>query len=610
MKEIHIQNTLNEFFGEFKKLPYSYKIEKVHQLLNNPYAKALHKVHSNFKPLKIIIMTSAILISVSAIFLWLNPESSNKNIITKSQSENPVKIIQKDISYKIETDKKQYDNVPRSSILNEAKNNDTKIDDLILAGNVRQLNVYEKETDLLTGTKKKDIIGTNWPADTVLEGNKLFVTLTDEELLKLGIDKKGDSVYYCNVNKNGYRNRFTNFKDLKKNHIKEDTTNYSFFSLFQCDFNFNNHQIFGHFNYNMIDTLLPVIIQFASCKEMWWFTTNDDLFNVLPERYKYLKQYYTELKRLKKENGEHFYVNYFDLNQRIQEFRQFNFLDLTDKELRKIGFEFIQDSVRVKSFRDEYVKKHQTPPDYLNGYNDSDFLQRKTFKLDGNEKYNVFSQDVIILDKENHGGSVRSISLSSMQYWGKTINPIPKLISDTMGITHRTFWGDSSDLDYNTLIPVKIDLEKYNFEDLIRGRNEYIFWYEANEDFTSRLSSSLGIEIQNEYEAIKNKSGQIESSCTYFEVCKSTLQLDNFKLYPNPASNLIAIEFDTKENLFGNVTLVNIAGMQLKTLIPNTTFTSGYNSHQMNVSGIVPGIYLISVNTDKGFKTQRLIITQ
>ena len=60
----------------------------------------------------------------------------------------------------------------------------------------------------------------------------------------------------------------------------------------------------------------------------------------------------------------------------------------------------------------------------------------------------------------------------------------------------------------------------------------------------------------------------------------------------------------------GSISIVNIAGARLQTLVPNSTFLSGYNSYQLDLSGITPGIYLISINTDKGFKTQRLIVSQ
>jgi hypothetical protein len=86
MKKKYTQNQLNEFFEEFKKLPDSYKIEQVHQLINYPNAKATHRVNTQFKHLKIIIMTSVYIIGVASIMLWLNPNESK----VKSEVSLPV----------------------------------------------------------------------------------------------------------------------------------------------------------------------------------------------------------------------------------------------------------------------------------------------------------------------------------------------------------------------------------------------------------------------------------------------------------------------------------------------------------------------------------------
>jgi hypothetical protein len=127
MKEIYTQHTLNEFFEEFKNLPNSYKIDRVYLLLNNPNAKATHKVNSYFKHLKLIIMTSAFIIGVSVIFLWFNPESLNSDIIIKSLSEEPIEIVQKSISPKTMTFDQQKNNDLIKSKSFEKKNIPDKI---------------------------------------------------------------------------------------------------------------------------------------------------------------------------------------------------------------------------------------------------------------------------------------------------------------------------------------------------------------------------------------------------------------------------------------------------------------------------------------------------
>jgi hypothetical protein len=118
MKEIYTQHTLNEFFEEFKNLPSSYKIEQVHQLLNNPDAKAMHKVKFHFKHLKLIIMTSAFIIGITTTFLWFSPKNTNIDIASEKLPENQIEFIQKDISQNPDTKNEQNLIVTDNSVTN------------------------------------------------------------------------------------------------------------------------------------------------------------------------------------------------------------------------------------------------------------------------------------------------------------------------------------------------------------------------------------------------------------------------------------------------------------------------------------------------------------
>lgn len=125
-----------------------------------------------------------------------------------------------------------------------------------------------------------------------------------------------------------------------------------------------------------------------------------------------------------------------------------------------------------------------------------------------------------------------------------------------------------------------------------------------------RLPERMSPVIQKEYEAIINDKPSLNSNCTYFESCKATLNIKKLDVYPNPANQTITIEFNTPEKLFGNIALLNINGSVAKELLTKSTFEPGKNSNKFDILGISPGIYLISINTDKGFKTQRLVVSR
>jgi hypothetical protein len=158
----------------------------------------------------------------------------------------------------------------------------------------------------------------------------------------------------------------------------------------------------------------------------------------------------------------------------------------------------------------------------------------------------------------------------------------------------------------NILVPVRINLK----EIVPQNQEVIICWYYPTQKFLDALPNKIGADLKSELNSVISGSKGSSTLCNYFEVCKSSLKLDNFKLYPNPASSSVTIEFENPEEIIGSISIVNMAGLKLRELLPNTTFLSGHNSYQMNLSGINSGIYLISVSTKKGFKTQRLIISQ
>jgi hypothetical protein len=186
------------------------------------------------------------------------------------------------------------------------------------------------------------------------------------------------------------------------------------------------------------------------------------------------------------------------------------------------------------------------------------------------------------------------------------------LITDIKGLELHRFGriqnsAESKNIssNYDLLIPVLIPLSKY-----IENRDySLVFWYYPTDEFISALPKMISKDVKSEIEIITNPNSENKSSCTYFEVCKSTLHLEDFVIFPNPAKYSITIEFDSMNELEGSISLVNISGSQLRTLVSKTSFMSGKNSYQVDLSGITPGIYLVSINTNKGFKTQRLIIS-
>jgi hypothetical protein len=193
-------------------------------------------------------------------------------------------------------------------------------------------------------------------------------------------------------------------------------------------------------------------------------------------------------------------------------------------------------------------------------------------------------------------------------------------LSDEFGEQNIKWITDLDDEDKNTreyfknksqfLIPIL--LRKSDYPDQM-CQNQ-IFWFEPTAALFDSLPESIGHQLALEYNYVKaDKNEKLHlpaSSCVYFEACKSTLEIDDFMVYPNPAQLNATIDFTLSKLVSGWISLVSISGSELKFLVPATTFSEGKNSFTIDVSDILPGIYLIYLSTGKGFFTQRLIISR
>jgi hypothetical protein len=87
------------------------------------------------------------------------------------------------------------------------------------------------------------------------------------------------------------------------------------------------------------------------------------------------------------------------------------------------------------------------------------------------------------------------------------------------------------------------------------------------------------------------------------------IQSENFglKVFPNPSSGKINIEFILKDNSPVNIELFNSSGQKLKTISGLQTFT-GKNQIESDLTNYPTGIYWITVRTDSVTETRKFIV--
>lgn len=82
--------------------------------------------------------------------------------------------------------------------------------------------------------------------------------------------------------------------------------------------------------------------------------------------------------------------------------------------------------------------------------------------------------------------------------------------------------------------------------------------------------------------------------------------LSAMKLYPNPANNNVNVEVASTENTNGLMTITNLMGQVVSS--QSVALNNGNNLVNVNISNLTSGIYMLSIKTNKGTSTQKLVV--
>jgi len=137
----------------------------------------------------------------------------------------------------------------------------------------------------------------------------------------------------------------------------------------------------------------------------------------------------------------------------------------------------------------------------------------------------------------------------------------------------------------------------------------------ANEVFYGNIEAPFGIAEGNYRMRVRLARNDDPNPCgpeEYGEVEDYTIVVDSvytgiepadhlvkIQVYPNPASDMVNIKSD---NLLKFVTMFNQTGQKVFDMELNSSF------YRLSASGFTPGIYLLRIETDKGFIFKRTII--
>ncbi len=86
-----------------------------------------------------------------------------------------------------------------------------------------------------------------------------------------------------------------------------------------------------------------------------------------------------------------------------------------------------------------------------------------------------------------------------------------------------------------------------------------------------------------------------------------TVKVSNF---PNPFSDITTIKCDLAEAAKMHLSVMNMAGQELVTVLSGTELSAGHHQFDFDGSKLTPGIYLLLIQTARGTQTQKMVIAR
>jgi hypothetical protein len=611
MKKKFETTDIEQYFHITNSIAPIYNEEKVHQIINRPGAKARLKG----KPrnlLKITIMTTIFAVIVSAVLLWPGEDSRSQDSDSKFQvSDSKLEVsgskfqvepskqgsgkVENDLTFAGTTELDSVDEMIAMAGRNRGTFEET--DNNLVVSDIVQINQKIFATKLPDEEKPIDFDpSTIQPTD----GSRFIMKIRVDEFRKLGfqiidsidiqsknitLDELKERVFfdfptgfpYGIVNENGYYYVVRFNPEIWKSRSEKNRTD--FYPLFKTNCFVSN--VFpcqeppypDQSKFHLVnDTLLPILFSTFNQldNEIFWFVSSDEMYKILEKNHKPALDEFKKYKSFKK----HFPSTDLILYQAPFSIDESKILKLGHVELENIGFRFFEDSINYQGRHEKFAFQ---------------FYLRKKGALGwktSTKEYgtNIVNSSLAILVTRKDGSP---ISKGLLPYFTKNTD------------------GELFDIPH--LIPVLVKTG-----DQFRFYREIIFWFLPTEGFFNDLPYSIGNDLRKEYNYITatDKSTLVKPVCKYFDECKNTLAISNFKVFPNPASHRVTVSFELPDDINGRITLVDLSGRERQVLQPQSQFTAGPHQFDFDLSSVAEGIYLLTLYSDKGVQTQRLMVVR
>jgi hypothetical protein len=237
------------------------------------------------------------------------------------------------------------------------------------------------------------------------------------------------------------------------------------------------------------------------------------------------------------------------------------------------------------------------------------YSQKGVILLDKKLETNEPKSDIApVLVTDDLGKNWRSLTLTE-DLEREFVKDHPRILDDSDMTIYYQRLQEFVNARISTLIPVLVRMpaeSRVPLDQKTYWRPDIILWYKSTDSLRSILSES-NIAIGSIFEIDNNPvlqkttpgAGPFETDNTIHEV---------INLYPNPATDQTTLTYHLDRQKMVSIAMHDISGKLIKVYAKGETRSAGKNKLTINVKDLVPGMYLISIQTEDGnIFTQRLI---
>lgn len=127
--------------------------------------------------------------------------------------------------------------------------------------------------------------------------------------------------------------------------------------------------------------------------------------------------------------------------------------------------------------------------------------------------------------------------------------------------------------------------------------------FDANKTYYWRVMALKEGNVCGEVLSTSFKTGTVTGTSDIKEVLNHTIS-------PNPisAGEILNINIETNQAFDAVINVYNLSGQKIKEV--NTTFGHGTTNHQLSVSDLSEGMYIISIESENGVLTEKVVVTR